>query len=95
MKTHPVIMADSECKAFWTQRKEWGPSIETFIRKQRFENSSKVRSEVIPNDGTNGIEFFIGLTYPQFFQSNVEQKWSQVEGYSQLAKVLNRTLKTA
>jgi len=25
----------------------------------------------------------------------VEQKWSQVEGYSQLAKVLNGTLKTA
>jgi len=50
---------------------------------------------VIPNDGTNGIEFFIGLTYPQFLQANKEKEWTEVEDYSQLAKVLKGTLKTA
>ena len=49
---------------------------------------------MIPNDGTNGIEFFIGLRHPQFLQAHKEQKWTKVEGYSQLAKVLNGTLKT-
>ena len=85
-------MADFDRKPFWTQQKEWDPSIETSIRKQRFENSFKIRSEVIPDDGTNGIEVFIGLTYPQFLQAHKEQKWTEVEGYSQLAKVLNGTL---
>jgi len=67
-------MADLDLKPFWTQRKEWNPSIETTICKQRFENFSKIRSEVIPDDGTNGIEFFIALTYPQFLQAHKEQK---------------------
>ena len=88
-------MADLDRKPFWTQQKEWDPSIETSIRKQRFENSSKIRSEVIPDDGLNGIEFFIALTYAQFLQAYKEQDWNEVEGYSQLAKVLNGTLKTA
>ena len=50
---------------------------------------------MIPDDGANGVEFFIGLMYPQFLQANVDQKWSQVEGYSQLAKGINGSLKTA
>ena len=58
-------MANLDRKPFWTQRKEWDPSIETSIRKQRFENSSKICSKVIPGDGLNGIEFFIALTYAQ------------------------------
>ena len=87
-------MADLDRKPFWTQQKDWDPSIETSIRKQRFENSSKIRSEVIPDDGLNGIEFFIALTYAQFLQAYKEQDWNEVEGYSQLAKVLNGTLKT-
>ena len=44
-------MADLDRKPFWTQRKEWDPSIETSIRKQRFENFKKIRSEVIPMMG--------------------------------------------
>ena len=83
------IMADLDCNPFWTQRKEWDPSIETSIRNQRFKNSSKNKSKVIPDDGTNSIEFFIALAYPQFLQAHREQKWTKFEGYSQLAKVLN------
>ena len=94
-KSHPRVMADLDRKSFWTQQKEWDPSIETSIRKQRFENSSKIHSEVIPNDGTNGMMFFIALTYPQFLQTHKEQKRTEVEGYSQLTKVLNGDLKTA
>jgi len=88
-------MANLDRKPFWTQEKEWDPSTETSIRKQRFENSSKIRSVVIPDDGLNGIEFFIALTYTQFLQAYKEQDCNEVEGYSQLAKVLNGTLKTA
>ena len=88
-------MADLDRKPLWAQRKDWDPSIETSICKQRFKNSYKIRSEVIPNDGTNGIEFFIGLTYPRFLQAHKEQKWTEEEGYSQLAKVLNGTPKAA
>ena len=62
-------MADLDRKPFWTQQKEWDPSIEISIRKQRFENSKKICFEVIPNDGLNGIEFFIALTYSQFLQA--------------------------
>ena len=75
-------MANFDRKPFWTQRKEWDPSIETSVYKQRFENSSKIRSEVIPDDGTNGIECFIVLAYPQFLQAHTDQKWTEVEGYS-------------
>ena len=46
-----------------------------------------------PDDGLNGIEFFIALTYTQFLQAYKEQEWTEPEGYSQLAKVLNGTLK--
>jgi len=74
-------MADLDRKPFWTQRKEWDPSIKTSICKQRFRNSSKIRSEVIPDDGTNVIEFFIGLTNPQLLQAHKEQKSTKVEGY--------------
>ena len=88
-------MADFDRTPFWTRQKQWDATLETSIRKHRFENSRKVRSEVIPDDGTNGIEFFIGLTYPQFLQAYKEQSWTEVEGWSQLAKVLNGTLKTA
>ena len=62
-------MVDFDRTPFWTSQKQWDAVLETSIRKQRFENSRKVRSEVIPDDGTNGIEFFIGLTYPQFLQA--------------------------
>ena len=65
-------MANLDRKPFWTQRKEWDPSIKTSIRKQRFENSSKNRSEVIPDEGTNSIEFFIWITYPRFLQAHKE-----------------------
>ena len=51
------------------------------MRKQRFENSSQIRSEAILDDGTHGIEFFIALTYPKFLQAHKEQKWTDVEGY--------------
>ena len=87
-------MADLDRKPFWTQRKEWDPSIETSIRKQRFENFKKICSKVIPNDGTNGIEFCIVLTYPQCLQAYKEQDWTEVEGYSLLVNVLNGNLKT-
>jgi len=63
--------------------------------KQWFENSTKIRSEVIPNNGLNGIEFFIALTMPQFQEAYKEQQWTETEGYTQLTKVLNGTLKTA
>ena len=86
-------MADLDRKPFWTQRKNWHPELETSIRKIRFRNSRRVESEVIPDDGTHGIEFFLALTYPQFAQAYIEQEWSQEQGYTQLTKVLNGTLK--
>ena len=88
-------MADLDREPFWTQQKEWDPFIETSIRKQLFDNSSKIKSEVIPDNEMNGIELFIGLTYTQFLKAHKEQKSSEVEGYSQMTKVLNGTLKTA
>ena len=49
----------------------------------------------MPNDGTHGIKLFIALTYPQFMETKKKQKWTEDEAYTQLSKVLNRTLKIA
>ena len=59
-------MADIDRKPFWTQQKALEASEEKAIRPFNFEKAEKVKSEVIANDGTNGIEFFIALTILQF-----------------------------
>ncbi len=87
------MMADLDRKPFWTQQKAWYSKLETSICKIRFRNSCRVESEVIPDDRTHSIEFFISLTYQQFLQVYSEQKWSKVQGYTWLTKVLNGTLK--
>ena len=88
-------MADLDCKPFWTQHKEWDPAMESITKKVRFKNTFKSRSEVMPDDGAHGIEFFIALIYPQFVEATKEQKWTKDKAYTQLSKVLNGTITTA
>ena len=57
-------MMDIDRKPFWTQKKAWEPSLETTVRPYKFENHNKFKSEEIPDDGTNSIEFFIAITLP-------------------------------
>ena len=86
-------MADIDRKPFWTQKKAWEPSLETTVRPYKFENRNKVKSKVIPEDGTNGIEFFIAITLLQFTIAHTEQSWNARNRYKQLTKVLNGDMK--
>ena len=49
---------------------------------------------MIPDDGTNGIEFFIAITLPQFNIAHTEQGWTHRNRYEQLTKVLNGDMRT-
>ena len=87
-------MTDINRKPFWTQQKAWDASEEKAIHPFKFENANKVKSEVIADDGTNGIEFFIALTLPQFNRAHAEQGWQPRERYEQFAKVLGGDMRT-
>ena len=87
-------MTDIDRKPFWTQKKTWEPSLETTVHPYKFENRQKVKSEVLPNDGTNGIEFFLALTLLQFKTAYVEQGWTTRNCYEQLTKVLSGAMRT-
>ena len=64
------------------------------MRPFKSENADKVKSEVFPDDGTNGIEFFIALTLQQFTRAYAEQGWTQKARYEQLTKVLGGNMRT-
>ena len=87
-------MTDIDRKPFWTQKKAWEPSLEQTVRPYKFENNRKIKSEVIPDDGTNGIEFFIAITLPQFTTAYAEQGWTHRNRYEQFTKVLNGDMRT-
>ena len=98
-KLNASTMADLDCAPFWTHNKAWDIAIETESSKvhwdKTFASGRKMKSEVLPSSGEFGIEFLMALTLPQFKQAIKEQEWNNLERYSQLLKVLHRTLKTA
>ena len=87
-------MTEIDRKPFWTQQKAWEASEEKAMRLFKFENADKVKSEVIADDGTNGIEFFIAITLPQFNRACDEQNWEEAERYEQFTKVLGGDMRT-
>ena len=87
-------MMDINRKPFWTQQKAWETSEEKSIWPFKFENAQKVKLEVIPDDGTNGIEFFVALTLPQFNRAYGEQGWQAHDRYEKFAKVLGGNMCT-
>ena len=90
-----AIMADMDRAPFWDLKKGWSLLDETETRKVRFEKKGKPRSEVLPCDGTNTMEFLIALTLPQFEEAYKEQDWTAAEAYTQFAKCLTGELRVA
>ena len=86
-------MADLDREPFWTKQRAWTPADETETRKVRFENRNKIRSEVLPCDGSFGIEFLLALTLPQFNDAYKEQNWESHEGYTKFGSVLTGDMK--
>ena len=63
-------MAYLELDLFWTMEKTWDDEVEFGRRKKQFEKTQtdgeKSKSEVCPDTGSYGIEFFLSMTSEQF-----------------------------
>ena len=92
-------MAYLELEPFWTMEKTWSDDHEHKINKIRFEktqtNGKRCRSEVTPDSGRYGVEFYLSLKKPQFDIARHDQNWTGKELFDHFTQVLSGDVKTA
>ena len=77
----------------------WEDDHQHKINSIRFEktqmNGMQCRSEVTPDSGRYGIEYYLSLTKPQFDIACNDQNWMGIEMYDHFTQCLTRNIKTS